>query len=347
MSKSSKFFVTLFAISLIACATAFAQGTEPPHPQASQNAPAAKEEDHPYSPEDEDEPQIPSGANEFAVLPSDTDSRITEFNTAHICLTPQGTARNQLFLFIPGTGGQPRKGFPLAETAANLGYHVIELMYPDNLAAQVACGRNRDPDAHIKFRMALIRGGRLLPDRVIQPADSIESRLFMLLSYLRAKKPDQGWGQFLTSKDEIDWSKFAVSGQSQGGGHAYVLGKYHKVARVIMTGSPKDYSFIRHQPAKGFDGNTMTPLNRFFAFNHVLDNGNGCTHDQQTEILQQIGLFNYGTAIVNKEAPPYKHAHVLYIDQPLPQKKYHGSPIGGKLPCCVPTWKYMLTEPVK
>jgi len=35
----------------------------------------------------------------------------------------------------------------------------------------------------------------------------------------------------------------AVAGLSQGGSHSYMLAKNHEVARVLMFGAPKDYSF--------------------------------------------------------------------------------------------------------
>jgi hypothetical protein len=138
-----------------------------------------------------------------------------------------------------------------------------------------------------------------------------------------------------------------VAGQSQGGGHAYVLGKNHEVARVVMLGSPKDYSFRLHAPAKGFDAHTETPLKRFFAYNHVRDNGNGCTHEQQAEILRQIGLPDLGVAEVDHSPPAFGHARVLYTNVDLGNsKRFHGSVLKGSLGVNRVVWKYILTEPV-
>jgi len=50
-----------------------------------------------------------------------------------------------LLLFLPGTNGHPQEDFPLAETASELGYHVISLMYPDTIAAQQICRDSSDP----------------------------------------------------------------------------------------------------------------------------------------------------------------------------------------------------------
>lgn len=194
-----------------------------------------------------------------------------------------------------------------------------------------------------------VRSGVIGPKRRIATFDSIESRLHALLLYLAGKEPLKRWGQYLDSNKQIVWSKLVLSGQSQGGGHAYVLAKIHKVARVIMTGSPKDYNFKLQTPARGFDSNTATPIDRFFAFNHISDNGHGCLHDQQMAVLKQMGLVSYGVVDVDRveAASGFKHAHVIFATTDLPGKRYHGSVIGGKMPSCIPAWQYMLTETVK
>ena len=146
----------------------------------------------------------------------------------------------------------------------------------------------------------------------------------------------------------VQWPALAVAGQSQGGGHAYTLGKLNPVARVLMFGSPKDYSFYFRAPAKGFDAHTQTPLKRFFAYNHVRDDGNGCTHEQQRQILRQIGLLDLGVADVDRGQPPYGHAHVLYTDaDPGPAQKFHPAVLNGRLPGNRPVWTYLLTEPIE
>jgi hypothetical protein len=287
-------------------------------------------------------------SNATATIPSATDSRISTFNQPHMSWLPTVQPRNQLLVFLPGTGGQPRERFPFSITAAGLGYNVISLMYPDGVAAQQACANSSDPDAYMKFRLAIIQGGDMGPLGPIPEAESIENRLTQLLRYLASNQADGGWGQFLDKNGQIDWSKVTISGQSQGGGHAYVISKIHKVARVITFGSPKDFSFYFNEPAKGFDGNTKTPLNRYFAFNHMQDNLNGCNHDQQLRILEQIGLTRLGTANADHASANYDHAHLIYSDIPLSDPHaYHSSVINGSLPVCVPVWKYLLTEPAE
>ncbi len=289
-------------------------------------------------------------AEPFSVRPSDTDRRITEFNSPHLVWMPEGKPRNQLLLFLPGTGGTPETGPArfFTAVAARLGYHVILLMYPDNVAAQQMCSRSNDPDAYLKFRNGIIRGGGIGRGRTIAPQDSIERRVEQLLVYLRKHQPDSGWDQYLDRDGGIVWRLVVAAGQSQGGGHSYMLGKNHQLAHVLMFGSPKDYSFRFDGPAKGFDGETKTPLKRFFAYNHMRDNGNGCNHEQQMKILRKIGLTDLGMASADKPSASFGHAHVLFTDVNLPDAtKFHGAGLNPRLAVNAPVWKYLLTEPVE
>lgn len=290
------------------------------------------------------------GAERFSIRPSDTDPRISGFNSPHLVWRPEAKPRNQLVLFLPGTGGTPETGPArfFAAAAARLGYHVILLMYPDNVAAQQMCSRSDDPDAYLKFRNGIIRGGEIGRGRTIAPQDSVESRVERLLVYLRKYQPDTGWNRYLDREGAIQWRSIVAAGQSQGGGHAYMLGKNHEVARVLMFGSPKDYSFRFDAPAKGFDGDTKTPLSRLFAYNHMRDNGNGCNHEQQLKILRKIGLTDLGTASVDRPTRSYGHAHVLFTDANLQNAaNFHGAAMNPRLAVNPPVWKYLLTEPVE
>jgi len=285
-----------------------------------------------------------------AVVPSATDPRISSFNDPHIVWTPIGQPRNQLLLFITGTGGKPTPRLPFLQTAAAMGYHVIELMYVDNVAAQQACIKSPDPDAYINFRLEIIAGGNFSSLIHVERPDSIESRLIQLLRYLEFNQPNMGWNQFLDTNNQVEWRKICVSGQSQGGGHAYVIAKCREVSRVIMFGSPKDYSYYFHRPAKGFDSNTRTPLCRFFAFNHTADIMGACNFSQQMEILQQIGLTNLGVADADHAAPFYNNAHVLVTNMQLLQNepvRIHNAALNGNLSICLPAWQYLLTTPVQ
>jgi hypothetical protein len=79
----------------------------------------------------------------------------------------------------------------------------------------------------------------------------------------------------------------------------------------------------------------------------VRDNGNGCNHEQQMKIFQQIGLLALGVGDADKPQPFSGHPHVIYTDADLGNSnRFHGSVLMPRLSANAPVWKYMLTEPV-
>lgn len=296
-----------------------------------------------------------SAAAEIQVLPSRTDPAIKTFDTPHcVYPLPAGAAndRHELLLWIPGTQppGTGSKGPGAAgrfcETARDLGYHAIVLKYPNDESA-TACQRDKDPAAFEQFRMALIAGGKSTHLSASR-ADSIENRLLKLLLYLKQTRPTEGWAQFLTADGGMRWEAVAVAGQSQGGGHAALIGIKHTVARVICFGAPKDYSLALDAPAAWLRAESATPKSRFFALNHQQDH-QGCSPAQQLENLRALKLDAFGGPVnVDKEAPPYRHSHILTTNYPgtkLTSREAHTTGISphneaafGKV------WAYLLTE---
>lgn len=290
------------------------------------------------------------------VKPSETDPEIHSFNDPHYAWTPGAGNRHQLLVFLPGTDGAPKSSMPFVETAVGLGYYAISLMYPNTVAAQAVCDESRDPMAHLHFRLEIIQGQDLSPLIQISPVDSIENRLLKLLLFLKAQAPAEGWEEFLTAESQVNWESLLIAGQSQGGGHAYVIGKIHEVARVLMFGSLKDYNHHFNGPPKGFDEKTKTPLQRFFAFNHMKDTKGGVDHSEQLQIFKKIGLTELGQELVDKSEPPYNHAHLLYTDVELPNMNdmsaIHNTPLNNKRIKddsgnirFKSVWNYLLTEP--
>ena len=159
----------------------------------------------------------------FSILPSVTDPTIKNFDNPHWMYVNRDIVvehkadlaqdRHELYLFIPGTHikDSPRGGkgpFAFCDLAADLGYHVIVLQYPDEIPASV-CGNDSDPNAFEKFRMAIIQGGDS-KHISIERSDSIENRLIKLLQYLQTIRPKENWGQFLNQDGTIKWETIAV-----------------------------------------------------------------------------------------------------------------------------------------
>ena len=289
------------------------------------------------------------------VRPSDTDPAITKFNDPHLVYHNSAVKkRNELLVFLPGTNGRPGGTGLFCQTGADLGYHVLALAYSTDVAAATV---RDEPDrqAFEKFRTEIIEGRDLWGSISVSRVDSIEHRLTKAIAYLAKTRPNEGWGQFLEGESKLKWGKMAVSGHSQGGGHAGLIGVKHRVARVVMTGAPKDYDRATDSPAAWYRKGA-TPAGAFFAFNHVLDR-QGCDYEQQLQNLRALGLFAFGEPVmVDKQAAPFKHSRMLFTNfegSPTESVRAHSTVIGDGItpkdakgePVFRAVWKYMLTEP--
>lgn len=289
----------------------------------------------------------------FRVLPSDTDPSIHQFDVPHtIYYDPAVTQRNELLVFLPGTNGRTAGINGFCSTAAELGYQVVNLMYPDDTAAATVA-YDPDPDAFLDFRLAIIEGSPNSKHIYVDRANSIENRLIKLLQYLDGKQPEGHWGKYLTSDGNLDWPHIAVSGLSQGAGHAALIAIRHQVARAVLFGGPKDYSRVTYKPAAWYTP-PATPLNLIFTFNHERDR-QACVFKEQLEICHTMGLDQFGPPVdVDTAMPPFGNSHVLYTNYPMTPPtsvRFHTSVVADastpKAPdgsaVFQPVWVYMLT----
>jgi len=297
------------------------------------------------------------------VRPSETDAAIKTFDQPHrVYLRPASVpARGELLLWIPGTMPATNAPAPAAEPAnaregaaafcalaARLGYDVVSLRYPNARSASVA--RRDDADEFERFRLAIIAGGTS-QHLTVARVDSIEHRLIALLRFLTARHPTEGWDAYLTAAGAIRWEKFALAGQSQGGGHAALIAAKHRVARVICTGAPKDYNVRLDAPAAWLAAESATPRRRFFTFNHRQDR-QAATLDQQLRNLRAMKLDAFGEPLdVDGASPPFQHSRILLTNYPggaLDSNTAHTAVITFRnAGVFTPVWRYMLTEPVE
>lgn len=303
------------------------------------------------------------GVTSLEIKPSDTDSQIgAAFNSPHgvyldrSIVTEKGNKaardRHELLVFLPGTNGTGTGAVAFCEFAASLGYHVINLSYPDEIAASV-CAGDPNPAAFEQFRLAVIAGGQS-KHISISRTDSIENRLIKALEYLQQKRPDEGWSHFLNPDGTLNWPAMAMAGQSQGGGHAALIGIKHQVARVICTGAPKDYSKRLDAPAAWYNETSATPKACFFTFNHRQDI-KACTPEQLLQNLAALKLDAFGHSVdPAKENFPYRHTRILLtsfpevtIDGPNSKgaKQAHNSMLASAhADRWEKAWTYLLTE---
>jgi len=278
-----------------------------------------------------------------AVIPQDTDPEINTFtsgNQKHVVYyDPSVNKRNQLYIFLPGTNGTGFGAAKINQLAAKEGYHVISLMYPDD-AALAKYSRTNDPEVYSKGREEIITGKDVSSEYSITRANSIENRIIKLIIYLSKKFPDENWNQFLDADKNITWEKVAIAGHSQGGGHAAFIAKKHKVARVLMFGSPKDYSIFFNAPADWIRWKSRTPVERYFTFVHSEDNV-GCIFMHQKQVWDEMGMFKNSSLVnVDTVAAPFMHSRILTSEkfQTVP----HTSVVSDV--SYESAWRYMLNE---
>lgn len=281
------------------------------------------------------------------VLPSDTDKAIDKWSDDgwmhYAYVDPSVPSRHQLLVFLAGTGGRGKGHMAFNKAAAQAGYHVVSPAYPSEVSISTF-NRSEDPDVFIKARDNIIYGKVPFPGLEVNEPNAILNRLVKLLQYLSANYPQENWNQFITADGSLEWNKIVLAGQSQGGGHAALMAMQHPVERVLMFGSPKDFSRYFNKPAKWYSDPSATSLDRFFSFVHTDDDKNGCTYPEQIENYRAMKLIpTYKVINVDETMPPYEHSRLFTSTRP--QINPHGAPLLD--PSYRDVWKYMLTEPVQ
>ena len=207
-----------------------------------------------------------------------------------------------------------------------------------------------------QVRLEVKDGADRTPLVNITRANSIENRLIKLLQYLRARFPGDGWGQYLKNDSAIRWASIVVSGHSQGGGHAGIIGRYHLVARVVMFAA-MDYNGRAMKPANWIAEPDSTPnaapSRRFYGFSHQRDGMVNFT-TLSTQVWPAYGMNAFGPVVnVDSAAPPYGATRSLTSNLDSPTNSYHGCVAVDRglvlradgTPVYKPVWEYLLTTP--
>lgn len=176
---------------------------------------------------------------------------------------PTGTPRGALAVVLHGTGAGTAGYGELTSVLRNDGYHVIVLRYSAVLGTLGACPDSVSstfPDCHRVFRSETVFGAGVQdpdgyaydhPDAQIPAADSLVNRLLKLIDHMTIAAPTADWGQFQDATGgicndmnvtygacELDWSKVAMIGHSQGAGVALYAAKLLPLrAAGLLSGS--------------------------------------------------------------------------------------------------------------
>jgi len=274
------------------------------------------------------------------VRPNETNSDYALLDRKHYVVWNDQNQIDKLLLFIGGTFSAPKNYRLICDHAATLGFHVISLSYPNNVAA-APLGPSADPLIFDNYREEVCFGteGSAVVD--VDVLNSIHSRTINLLQYLSVNNSDQDWGQYLIGANEPNWEKIIVAGHSQGAGHACYLGKKNEVDRVVMFSGPNDYSSFYSESANWLRESGATALERQFALLHEADEI--VSFENQVANLRGLGLLASGEnpLLVDNLTAPYENANALSINSSGISN--HSVPIGSN--ASMPDiWNYLLGE---
>lgn len=280
--------------------------------------------------------------NTFFVTPIQSDVNYAAVQDSHLVVRNMTTNINKLFLFIGGTGSNTNSYRTISNFAGNLGYDVINLSYP-NTVSTPSLGGSSDSMVFNKYRQEICYGTPLSFHVTVDALNCIYTRTVKLINYLNTTYPTQNWNQYLINPTTLNWSKIAVGGHSQGGGHACYFAKFDDVERVLMFSSPNDYSGYFNNSANWLRTSGVTAMNKHFVYLSLLDEI--MPFNKQLTNLQALGLYPlYDTTFVDISNSPYSNSHCLYTTQTLGSAiLYHSSTMKFSL-INNSVWTYMLTS---
>ena len=181
------------------------------------------------------------------VAPNLTAPSLSEDDDVHV-INLEGTSNGRLFLFLGGTDSQTDQYLALRRYAARMGFAVINLSYPNEIAT-ASLRDERDTLVFTKYREEICFGTSASDFVQVDSLNSIFTRFKLLLHYLAMNNSDHPWANYLLASGEVIWDKIVVAGHSQGSGHAAFLGKRFILDRVLMFSGPNDFSDRYDRPA--------------------------------------------------------------------------------------------------
>lgn len=250
---------------------------------------------------------------EYWVTPSNTDPAITTYNSQHfVSVQTGGVLKNVLVVYIPGTNRTPSSSKAFAVKARNMGYHAISLTYQNNTAGNPLCSPTTDLTCHERLRREVIDGIDRHPSASVTPTNSIINRLTKLLIYMNTAQPTQGWGQYIVN-GQINWSKVIVSGHSQGGALAGVIGRYYPIKRVILFSM---VDFMNNNQIPSWE--KLTANNEKY-YGLINQNDELVPWPRVKIVWNAAGWMTYGTyKNVDYTASPYSNTHLLITNRASP-----------------------------
>jgi hypothetical protein len=199
-------------------------------------------------------------------------------------------------------------------------------------------------------RLEAATGNDVSPELNLAKPDGMMERARHLLVWLSGEHPAGRWEQFLPDdQSAVRWDKVIISGSSHGSTTSARFAQHQEVARVVMLCGPRD------QDQDWQAGPSATPVDRFFGFTHMLDEG--WTGHHYCRSWQLLGLSALGQIVnVDDASPPYGHSRRLVsaADVGGDPKRAHGAvqPKNNSPKTAAgdyryeDVWRYLYTHPV-
>ena len=297
----------------------------------------------------------------FYVKPSLTDPKIITFDNQkhYVAVNTSVPQKNKLLIILGGSYSKPSSYNYFSDFAANEGFHVVNLYYPNDVGINPTCGPDPDLTCTDLLREEVIFGTPVSANVNVDSVECLYNRLVKLLEYLVINNPTQGWSQYLSAGIPV-WNKILTSGHSQGSGHAAYLAKLYPVDRCLMFSGLNDFStYYSPTQASNWVSNmsSVSPVSCFFGLLHLQDE---VGFADQFIAYQALGMFaNDDTTLVDGFVSPYNNSHCLYtnlIPHPFINiTPHHNSTlVDSYVPfdtitntnLLAPVWKYMLETPL-
>ena len=277
------------------------------------------------------------------INPKETDAAIDQaFDDHFAAFDPKAASNGKLYVHLPGLNGTPTESLQILELAVSAGYHVISLMYVNSHSIADLCAA--DLNCYGNVRLEIIDGMDRSDKIAVSAANSIDNRLSKLLAHLKATYPDEGWGAFLDDGGAPVHASIAVSGYSQGGGHAALMAKSRAFARVVLFSAVTDGD--NGVPANWLKLNSATANTLQFGIAHTQDPA----FDQITSGWATLGLSFFGIPVdVDSIEPPYASSHQLTTSLNTVTGNAHAgtaldahAPVVNGTSALVPAWTYLI-----
>ncbi|HKA90429.1 MAG TPA: hypothetical protein VKE22_22360 [Haliangiales bacterium] len=193
------------------------------------------------------------------------------------CLAP---CSHKLVLFIPGHNSTPVGLTAFLKVAADQGYHVIGIDYPNPVNITQICTTSSTCFGDVRAEVTFANDTSDPIPLQTHPQDAIIKRLKALLLYLEQIDPFGGWGNFLDEDPSFEdgvrphYASIVVAAHSLGTGYAGYIAKKFAVNRVVLLAGMLDGVDGDPPASAAWIAGHATPSSAYYGLIHIDDTGN-------------------------------------------------------------------------